>query len=250
MAEEKKSQETPERASGSTPQPPSPPPSASPSPGPSAGATGPGPARGRGPGRGPGGGRAPGRSFGGGGARPAGRDGFGRPRDRDRGGRGPRDDQGESPLEERVVKINRCATVVKGGRRFSFSALVVVGDRQGAVGVGFGKANEVPPSVEKAVKDAKKNFVKIRLKGHTIPHKTWGRYRTSKVVLVPAVEGTGIIAGASVRAVVECVGVQNLLTKVYGSTNPLNVVKATLDALAQLRSPEEVARTRGVEVAL
>lgn len=147
------------------------------------------------------------------------------------------------------MKINRCATVVKGGRRFSFSALVVVGDRAGTVGIGFGKANEVPPSVEKAVKDAKKNFVKVCLKGHTIPHQSWGRYRTSKVVLVPAVEGTGVIAGASVRAVVECAGVKNLLSKVYGSTNPLNVVKATLDALEQLRAAEEIARIRGVEVA-
>lgn len=198
---------------------------------------------GRGGGRGYGGGGGARGRFGGGGPR----DGFGRPRDR--GGRGPRDDDAESQLAERVVKINRCATVVKGGRRFSFSALVVVGDRAGTVGIGFGKANEVPPSVEKAVKDAKKNFVKVCLKGHTIPHQSWGRYRTSKVVLVPAVEGTGVIAGASVRAVVECAGVKNLLSKVYGSTNPLNVVKATLDALEQLRAAEEIARIRGVEVA-
>jgi len=148
-----------------------------------------------------------------------------------------------------VVKINRCATVVKGGRRFSFSALVVLGDRDSSVGIGFGKANEVPPSVEKAIKDAKKNFVKISLKGHTIPHQTFGEYRTSKVVLVPAVEGTGIIAGAAVRAVVECAGVKNVLSKVYGSTNPINVVKATLDALQKLRNVEDVSRLRGVEVA-
>ena len=147
-----------------------------------------------------------------------------------------------------MVKINRCATVVKGGRRFSFSALVVLGDREGSVGIGFGKANEVPPSVEKAMKDARKNFVKVALKGHTIPHQPFGQYLTSKVVLVPAVDGTGIIAGSAVRAVVECAGVKNLLSKVYGSTNPINVVKATLDALKRMRTLEDVSRFRGVEV--
>ena len=177
--------------------------------------------------------------------------GPGRGRERgDRGSRGGRDgDDGEGRFEERVVKINRCATVVKGGRRFSFSALVVLGDREGSVGIGFGKANEVPPSVEKAMKDARKNFVKVSMKGHTIPHQIFGRYLTSKVVLVPAVEGTGIIAGSAVRAVVECAGVKNLLSKVYGSTNPINVVKATMDALKKLRTAEDVARFRGVEVA-
>ena len=167
----------------------------------------------------------------------------GRP-DRGRG----RDEEGDNRYEERVVKINRCATVVKGGRRFSFSALVVLGDRGGTVGIGFGKANEVPPSVEKASKDARKNFVKVFLKGNTIPHQTSGACRTSKVVLVPAVEGTGVIAGAAVRAVVECAGVKDVLTKVYGSTNPINVVKATLDALRKLRTVEDIARLRGVEV--
>jgi small subunit ribosomal protein S5 len=190
-------------------------------------------------GRGPGGPRGP--------RGPGGpRDGS-RGRDRDRGPRRDGDD-GESRLEERVVKINRCATVVKGGRRFSFSALVVLGDREGTVGLGFGKANEVPPSVEKAIKDARKNMRKVSLKGHTIPHQIAGRYLTSKVVLVPAAEGTGIIAGSAVRAVVECAGVKNLLSKVYGSTNPINVVKATLDALNRLRTAEDVARLRGVEV--
>jgi small subunit ribosomal protein S5 len=164
----------------------------------------------------------------------------------DRGGRGRDDD--DNRYEERVVKINRCATVVKGGRRFSFSALVVLGDRAGMVGIGFGKANEVPPSVEKATKDARKNFVKVSLKANTIPHQTSGACRTSKVVLVPAVEGTGVIAGAAVRAVVECAGVKDVLTKVYGSTNPINVVKATLDALRKLRTQEDVARLRGMEV--
>ena len=148
-----------------------------------------------------------------------------------------------------MVRINRCATVVKGGRRFSFSALVIVGDGESSVGIGFGKANEVPPSVEKAFKDARKSVHKISLKGNTIPHKIVGRYLSSKVVLVPASEGTGVIAGASVRAVVECAGIKNLLTKVYGSNNPLNVVKATIDGRRRLRTREEVSRLRGVEVA-
>jgi small subunit ribosomal protein S5 len=147
-----------------------------------------------------------------------------------------------------VVKINRCATVVKGGRRFSFSALVVVGDRQGMVGVGFGKANEVPPSVEKAIQDGRKNFVKVSLNGNTIPHKVSGTYRTSQVILLPASEGTGVIAGSAVRSVVECAGIRNLLSKVYGSTNPLNVVKATMDALRRLRNREDVMKLRGVEI--
>jgi small subunit ribosomal protein S5 len=168
---------------------------------------------------------------------------------RDRGFRGDRGapDAGESRFEERVVKINKCATVVKGGRRFSFSALVVVGDRQGSVGMGFGKANEVPPAVEKALKDARKNMVKVSLRGATVPHRTQGRCESSMVVLVPAVEGTGVIAGSSVRAVVECAGVKDLLSKVYGSPNPVNVVKATLDGLKRLRTREDVGRLRGVE---
>ncbi len=163
-----------------------------------------------------------------------------------RGGRG-QDDDGRQE-EQRVVRINRCATVVKGGRRFSFSALVVVGDGEGTVGVGFGKANEVPPSVEKAFKDGRKNMKKIALKVHTIPHRVIGRFLSSKVILVPAAEGTGVIAGASVRAVVECAGVKNVLTKVYGSTNALNVVKATINGLSQLRTAEQISQLRGVEV--
>jgi small subunit ribosomal protein S5 len=161
------------------------------------------------------------------------------------GGRG-RGDDGDNRFEERVVKINRCATVVKGGRRFSFSALVVLGDRSGHVGFGFGKANEVPPSVEKAIKDAKKNMVKVPLKGTTIPHNVTGVYRSSRVFMSPAGDGTGVIAGSSVRAVVECAGVKNILTKVYGSTNPLNVVKAAINALTSLRDQTEVSRLRGV----
>jgi small subunit ribosomal protein S5 len=167
-----------------------------------------------------------------------------RDRDRERGGEAE-----ESRYEERVVKINRCATVVKGGRRFSFSAVVVLGDRCGSVGLGFGKANEVPPSVEKAMKDARKNFVKISVAGTTIPHRVVGTYRSSRVVLVPAAAGTGVIAGAAVRAVVECAGIKDILTKVHGSTNPLNVVKATMNGLKQLRSREEVTRLRGVQLA-
>ena len=172
-------------------------------------------------------------------ARPGGR-GRGRGRDGDL--------EEENRYEERVVKINRCATVVKGGRRFSFSALVVLGDREGQVGVGFGKANEVPPSVEKAMKDARKNFVKVAVASNTIPHKIVGAYRSSRVVMVPASEGTGVIAGAAVRAVVECAGIKDILTKVHGSTNPLNVVKATLNGLKTLRTREEVSRLRGVEI--
>lgn len=146
------------------------------------------------------------------------------------------------------MKINRCSTVVKGGRRFSFSALVVLGDREGKVGIGFGKANEVPPSVEKAMKTARKSMVKVSLSGSSIPHKIVGEYRSSRVVLVPASAGTGVIAGASVRAVVECAGIKDVLTKVYGSTNPLNVVKATMNGLERLRNRTDVMQLRGVEV--
>jgi len=147
------------------------------------------------------------------------------------------------------VKINRCATVVKGGRRFSFSALVVVGDRDGQVGFGFGKANEVPPSIEKATKDARRSMIRVARAGNTIPHRVVGEYRSSRVLLVPASEGTGVIAGASVRAVVEAAGIKNILTKVHGSNNPLNVVKATMDGLRKLRDREQVSRLRGVEIA-
>ena len=164
------------------------------------------------------------------------------------GGRRGRDDGGDSRYEERVVKINRCSKVIKGGRRFSFSALVVLGDREGSVGIGFGKANEVPPSVEKAMKIARNAFTKVSIHGNTIPHKIVGSYRSSRVVMLPATEGTGIIAGAPVRAVVECAGVKDLLTKVHGSTNPLNVVKATMNGLKQLRTREEVSMLRGVEI--
>jgi small subunit ribosomal protein S5 len=157
-------------------------------------------------------------------------------------------DQEERPLEDTVVKVFRCSKVVKGGRRFSFAALVVVGDRAGTVGIGYGKANEVPRSVEKAVKDAKKSLHKIALVGRTIPHRVDGKYRATKVALVPASPGTGVIAGSSARAVLEYAGVQDVLTKVYGSTSAKNVVKATLDGLLKLRNKEMVESLRGVAI--
>ncbi len=154
----------------------------------------------------------------------------------------------ESPLEDTVVKVFRCAKVVKGGRRFSFGALVVVGDRNGTVGYGYGKANEVPQAVEKAVKEAKKDLRKITLMGRTIPHQITGRFGSTRVAIVPASPGTGVIAGSSARAVLEYAGVADVLTKVYGSTSAKNVVKATMDGLLRLRSKEMVEALRGVEV--
>jgi small subunit ribosomal protein S5 len=157
-------------------------------------------------------------------------------------------DQKEQPFEETVVKIYRCAKVVKGGRRFSFAALVVVGDRSGTVGIGYGKANEVPLAVEKGVKDAKKYLYRVALVGRTIPHQITGKYGATKIVLVPASPGTGVIAGSSARAVLEFAGVQDVLTKVYGSRSAKNAVKATLDGLLKLRSKEMVESLRGVKV--
>ena len=169
---------------------------------------------------------------------------MGRERDRDR-------DRETHPdaLEERVVKIRRCAAVVTGGRRFSFNALVVVGDRHGRVSWGYGKANEVPPAVEKATKDAQESMrrqKKIQLKGETIPHRVVGRFGGSRVVLVPAGPGTGVKAGPGVRDVLEVAGIHNILTKVHGSSNPINLVKATIAGLMLLRTREDVARLRGV----
>lgn len=157
-------------------------------------------------------------------------------------------DQEEKPLEDTVVKVFRCSKVVKGGRRFSFAALVVVGDRSGTVGIGYGKANEVPLAVEKGVKDAKKSLNKIPLVNRTIPHSINGKYRATRVALVPASPGTGVIAGSSARAVLEYAGVQDVLTKVYGSMSAKNVVKATLDGLMRLRTREAVETLRGVEI--
>jgi small subunit ribosomal protein S5 len=156
--------------------------------------------------------------------------------------------QEEQPLEDTVVKVFRCSKVVKGGRRFSFAALVVIGDRAGTVGVGYGKANEVPLAVEKGIKDAKKSLHKIALDRRTIPYQVEGKYRATKITLVPASPGTGVIAGSSARAVLEFAGVQDVLTKVYGSTSAKNVVKATLNGLLKLRSKEMVESLRGVQV--
>jgi small subunit ribosomal protein S5 len=144
------------------------------------------------------------------------------------------------------VAIRRCAAVVKGGRRFSFNALVVVGNGRGQVAWGYGKANEVPPAVEKAVKDAHKQMNRVNLKRGSIPHRVIGRFGASKVVLLPASPGTGVIAGGAVRAVVQAAGITDILTKSFGSTNKLNLVKAALDGLKRLRTKDEVSRLRGV----
>jgi small subunit ribosomal protein S5 len=151
-------------------------------------------------------------------------------------------------LEDVMVKLYRCATVVKGGRRFSFGALTVVGDRQGRVGFGYGKANEVPPAVEKSVKQARRRLISVPLRGTTIPHRVMGRFGASRVLLIPASPGTGVIAGAAPRAVLELTGIKDVLTKCYGSTSPKNLVKATLDGLKRLRTREQVERLRGVKL--
>lgn len=165
-------------------------------------------------------------------------------------GRGRPDFDDESGIEDTVVKLYRCATVVKGGRRFSFGALVVVGDRGGQVGFGYGKANEVPPAVEKGIKQARRNLFPVPLRGTTIPHRIVGRFGASKVVMVPAAEGTGVIAGAAPRAVLELAGVKNVLTKCYGSTSPKNLVKATINGLRSLRTRAMVEKLRGVTLDL
>jgi small subunit ribosomal protein S5 len=157
-------------------------------------------------------------------------------------------DPNKLALEERVVQINRVAKVVKGGRRFSFSAVVVVGDGDGHVGAGLGKAGEVPEAIRKGVEDAKKHIIRIPRQGTTIPHEVRTQYAAARVMLRPASQGTGVIAGGSVRAVVEAAGIKDILSKVYGSTNPVNVVRATLDALGQLESADEVSARRGVPV--
>jgi len=166
---------------------------------------------------------------------------------RDRGGRGG--DGDESGIESSLVRIYRCAKVVKGGRTFSFGALMVVGDRRGNVGIGYGKANEVPMAVEKGTKDARKQMFKVNLKGTTVPHTATGRSGASTVVLVPARPGTGVTAGKSVRPCLELAGITDILSKAYGSTSPKNLVKATINALRSLQVREQVEQTRGVQLA-
>jgi small subunit ribosomal protein S5 len=155
-------------------------------------------------------------------------------------------DKNETNLNDRVIHINRTSKVVKGGRRFSFSALIVVGDGSGNVGYGLGKAKEVPEAIRKGVEKAKKNMISVPIQGTTIPYDVVGKYGAGKVLLLPASEGTGVIAGGAVRAILEVAGVSDILSKCLGSNNPHNVVKATIRALQQLKSPEEILARRGL----
>jgi small subunit ribosomal protein S5 len=155
-------------------------------------------------------------------------------------------DNNETNLTDRIIHINRTAKVVKGGRRFSFSALVVVGDGSGNVGYGLGKAKEVPEAIRKGVEKAKKNMISVPIQGTTIPYDVVGKFGAGKVLLLPASEGTGVIAGVAARAILEVAGISDILSKCLGSNNPHNVVKATIRALQQLRSPEEILARRGL----
>ncbi len=159
-----------------------------------------------------------------------------------------RNDPNELELTDRVIDINRCSKVVKGGRRFSFSALVVVGDGKGSVGFGLGKAREVPEAIRKGVEKAKKDMINVPLKGKTVPYDVIGKYGAGRVLLKTASEGTGVIAGGPVRAVLEAAGVGDILSKCLGSNNPHNVVKATINALQQLKSAETIMARRGLSV--
>lgn len=154
----------------------------------------------------------------------------------------------ESEFKEKLVAVNRVSKTVKGGRNMRFSALVVIGDEKGRVGYGMGKAVEIPEAIRKAVEDAKKHLVTVPIVGTTIPHEVIGKYGTGKVVLMPAPEGSGVIAGGPARAVIEQAGIKDIVTKSYGTNNPINVVKATVEGLSRLKTIEEVARLRGKSV--